>query len=156
MPELPDPIITSLFRGRYQRIQWPFQDILLSEIARIQTRSDFCQMYNHQDQFIAGIFWDKVLTPVLAAFYTAQRQLTVFQTLQARVEQQLVAFADRARNATIAVNQEQLTEIGRQETRLAEERAEFLRLCNALTAMFPARIENQPNNDRPNNENIPH
>lgn len=153
MPELPDPVITALFTGRYSRIQWPFQEILLSEVARIQTRDAFCQLYSPQEHFLAGLFWDKVMTPVLAAFYAAQRQLGVVQAAQSRLDQQLGAFAGQARNATTIVNQEQLVGIGRQEARLSEERAEFNRLCAVVTAFFPAPAGqiNQPN---PNNENI--
>ena len=151
MTALPDPVITPLFIGRYNRIQWPFQDILLSEVARLQTREAFCQLYSPQEHFLAGLFWDKVLTPTLTAYASVQRQLAVVQAAQARLDQMLGAFAGQARNATTIANQEQLVGIGRQEARLAEERAEFERLCQALMAQFPAPAQPNPNN--PNNEN---
>lgn len=138
-PTVPDHKITPLFVDRYNRLTWTLQDVTLSEFQRIQTREAFVVLYPLQDQFIAGLFWDKIMRPVMDAYYACQRQHALIQKLQSELNAALATFSAQAANATSFANEDHLRVIRGKETRLAEEIAEFNRLCAALNSFFPQK-----------------
>ena len=158
-PIVPDPIINPLFVGRYGRLAWTLQDVTLSEFQRIQTREAFVALYPLQDQFIAGLFWDKIMRPVLDAYYACQRQHALIQKLQSELSAALTAFSAQAANATVSANEDHLRVIRGKETRLAEEIAEFNRLCAVLNGFFPqkdtVRNDNVITHVQPNDQTNP-
>lgn len=158
-PTVPDHKILPLFVDRYNRLTWTLQDVTLSELQQIQTREAFVALYTLQDQFIAGLFWDKIMRPILDAYYACQRQHTLIQKLQSELNSALTAFSAQAANATVSANEGHLRSIRGKETRLAEETAEFNRLCAALAAFFP-RADNVRNDNvithvQPNDQTNP-
>jgi hypothetical protein len=136
LPIVPDPVITPLFIGRYARLAYTLQDVTLSELLRIQSREAFTSLFSQQDQFIASIFWDKVIQPVVAAYHACQRQQVFLQKLHVDLDALQNAFAAHVRNTTSQINEESLRNIRRQEIRIAEETCEFNQLCEALNAYF--------------------
>ena len=162
LPIVPDPVITPLFAGRYARLAYTLQDVTLSELLRIQTRESFTSLFSLQDQFIASLFWDKVLQPVAVAYHACHRQQALLQRLHVDLDAMQNTFAAQARNASSQINEDSLRNIRRQETRIAEEIGECNQLCAALNAYFQPQQQQQqqnpniivhvkPNDSNPNN-----
>ena len=77
---LPEYLITDFLKGRYQRLSAPLYGVYLRELVRFtDTIEPFLKLFSDKDHFIATLFFEQELNPMLKA-YTAGKKLLELYT----------------------------------------------------------------------------
>jgi len=134
---LPDPVLNPLFVNRYERLLSEFRDITLSEAAVIQDRTDFVAIYPQPLQVLAGVFWEKVLRPIIFAFKEAKQHEEYCKIVQAKFDQAISSFILLVRNSPVSVLEHALIEIKGLEWQLSECTNNLTRATRAVLGFWP-------------------
>lgn len=77
--DLPEYLISDFLTGRYQRLASPLYGVYMRELARFTDNVDpFLKMFPVQDQFIATLFFEQQLNPMLKSYTEAKKILTSY------------------------------------------------------------------------------
>lgn len=78
---LPEYLITEFTTGRYQRLAGPLYDVYVSELVRFTDNVvPFLNIFPEQEHFIATLFFEQQLNPMLKAYVEAKKILVTYTT----------------------------------------------------------------------------
>lgn len=153
-----DRPISPLFRGRFAPLAAPLEGATLNEITLyVPNEAAFVALHSAENAFVARIFWNTVLNPILSAYHDAaarQRECAEVETMLSTIRTRMEAARTDA-NATT----EALLQHGReydQWSRILDARRSALNhAASRFDTLFPQQMDENRIHHVSVDQNIP-